>query len=406
MRKTATVLGGGIQGACVALMLERRGCDVVLVDKVPELIRRASLTFEGKIHLGFVYGMDRTLRTGLRMVNDALHFGPVLEELLATRLPWARLRSRRNVYGLVRDSMLSTDEVEQYFGALDAEFRERLAGSDLHYLGERPDRACRRIAVPSWLAAERIEAAFHTEEVSVDQLELRRLVVAAVGARPRIARVLGHAVETVEPVAAGFVASLRAGDGTRRRIESEIVVNCLWEGRVRVDRQVGIPADADCSLRLKYGLYLALNDSLRALDSLTLIHGPYGNLVVSPAAGSAFCSWYPASLKGLIPYGPLPPAWEQACAGRVSPALARELGEANHAGLREFVPDLAPFEVLQVTAGVIVAEGLRDISERDSGFHSRAQPPVVSRDGYYSVNTGKYTSAPRNTRLLEQAIFG
>lgn len=405
MKKTAAVLGGGIQGVCAALMLERHGFDVVLIDRAADVLRRASLTFEGKIHLGFVYGMDRSLRTGLRMVDDALHFGPILEQLMATRLPWARLRSRRNVYGLVRDSQLSRAEVERYFAALDAECRASLAGSDLHYLGERPDRLFEPIETPPWLAADRIAASFRTEEVSVDQVELRRLIVEALRARPRIAPVLGHAVEAVEPSAAGFVVRTRAADGTPRRIESEIVVNCLWESRTRVDRQVGLPVEADYSLRLKYGLLLALDDSLAAIDSLTLIHGPFGNLVVSPAAGTAFCSWYPSSLKGLIPYGPLPAAWEQACDGDVAPALRRELAEGNHAGLRQFVPALAPFEVLKVTAGVIVAQGLRDISERDSGFHSRCEPPVVARDGYYSVNTGKYTSAPRNTRLLEQALF-
>ena len=74
MAKTATVLGAGIQGVCVSLMLQKHGYRVHLIDKSRDIISRSSLTHEGKIHLGFVYGMDKSLKTGRKMVKDALHF--------------------------------------------------------------------------------------------------------------------------------------------------------------------------------------------------------------------------------------------------------------------------------------------------------------------------------------------
>ena len=46
------VLGGGLQGCCVALTLAERGVKVTLFDKNDTLLSRAAVANEGKIHLG------------------------------------------------------------------------------------------------------------------------------------------------------------------------------------------------------------------------------------------------------------------------------------------------------------------------------------------------------------------
>ena len=45
------VLGGGLQGCCVALALAERGAKVTLFDKNSELLSRAAVANEGKTHL-------------------------------------------------------------------------------------------------------------------------------------------------------------------------------------------------------------------------------------------------------------------------------------------------------------------------------------------------------------------
>ena len=57
------VLGAGIQGVCVALALEVAGHTVALIDQAEDCLLRTSLRNEGKIHLGFTYANDRSLRT-------------------------------------------------------------------------------------------------------------------------------------------------------------------------------------------------------------------------------------------------------------------------------------------------------------------------------------------------------
>ena len=60
------VLGGGLQGCCVAIELANRGIDVTIYDKNDTLLSRAAVANEGKIHLGYMYAGDPTLSTPKR----------------------------------------------------------------------------------------------------------------------------------------------------------------------------------------------------------------------------------------------------------------------------------------------------------------------------------------------------
>jgi glycine/D-amino acid oxidase-like deaminating enzyme len=70
------VLGGGLQGCCVALALAERGANVVLFDKNDALLSRTAVANEGKIHLGYMYAGDPTLSTAKTMMAGALSFAP------------------------------------------------------------------------------------------------------------------------------------------------------------------------------------------------------------------------------------------------------------------------------------------------------------------------------------------
>ena len=116
--KKALVLGWGIQGCCIALMLRKHGYEVNLIDKSGDIINRTSLIQEGKIHLGFNYGMDNSLKTGKKLMLDALYFAPYLEYLLDKKVNWENYKSLNFNYLIAKNSMLSVDEVNSYFQAL------------------------------------------------------------------------------------------------------------------------------------------------------------------------------------------------------------------------------------------------------------------------------------------------
>ena len=405
MVKTASVLGAGIQGVCVTLMLQKHGYHVQLIDKNWDIINRASLTYEGKIHLGFVYGMDKTLETGHRMVKDALHFAPFLEYLLDKKGNWKSLKSKPNHYLVAHDSMLSPLEVESYFEKLEVCFKDTLTEDGLHYLGGRPPSIFRKVDIPEYVNPSMVSASFLTEEVSIDQLGLKELLKQKILESTVVEVFLDHVVTEIAREPNGFVVECRRKDESIVHFRSDVVFNCLWESRIYFDRMLGIEGDSGHSIRLKYGLLVKADDFLHRLNSFTMIHGPYGNFVITPHHSRAFCSWYPSCMKGMIDYGKVPGAWEHACDGFTSDRLIEELRISNLENFRKIVPQLGNLDVLDVKAGLILAEGNTDITEKDSSFHSRNEFPIRESDGYYSVNTSKYTSAPRNTMILEQMLF-
>src|ERR1700759_2739598 len=83
------VLGGGLQGCCVALALAER-CDVVLFDRNPALLSRTAIANEGKIHLGYMYAGDPTFATARMMMRGALAFAPFMRRYIGNASGWAQ----------------------------------------------------------------------------------------------------------------------------------------------------------------------------------------------------------------------------------------------------------------------------------------------------------------------------
>lgn len=404
---SAVVLGAGVQGVLAALMLAHRGYDVTLIDQRREMMAGASLNYEGRVHLGLIYAMDRSFSTSARMAADALHFAPMVERLAGRKLDWATLSSTASRYLVHRQSHLTVDQLEDHFGQVEQAVFEGLRDDRLSYLGQRPTHVARRAEIPADVSPAEIVACFDTVETCVDQPALRKLLADAVGASPRITLGLGLRVHGVSERAGGdWEIACQDSAGARHDLKASLVVNCLWEDRARLDRQAGINDFASESLRLKYSLLVRRNKVIDRLGSFLIVHGAFGSIVTHKGQERAFLSWYPASLKGIAPSQSLPDEWRAACAGTIAPETIEQVWRDNLEGFAQIIPGLGRPEPLLIKAGIILAEGLRDIDRPDSGFHRRDEWPIRQSGSFFSVATGKYTSAPRNTDLLERAIFG
>lgn len=403
----ALVLGAGLQGVLVALMLANRNRKVTLIDRGAGMLRGASLNYEGRIHSGMLYAMDRTFDTATRMAYDAVAFAPAIERFLGMAIDWSQLRSTPLSYFVHRDSHLSADELVAFWSRLEALIRELLECPKTHYVGTRPKHFFRSTRVPAEARPGTITHAFLTEETCIDQPGLHRLIEAAVKAHPRIDCLFGEEVKAVEPVGADQVAVNTVDhSGTPTRHQAGLVVNCLWEARALFDRDMGIVDTDGESLRLKYSLLLKNNSFFRHMGSFILTHGAYGSVVLAPGSETAFVSWYPGCLDGIIPVQPLPAGWKVLLSGEIPKTTRDRVLADNIAGFREIFPDFPTPEVQLIKAGVIVAHGMRDIDKTDSGFHRRDQQPIRRKGNYVSVATGKYVSVGRNTLRLEQRLFG
>lgn len=405
--RNAVVLGAGLQGVLAALMLARRGYEVKLVERRLRIMDGASLNYEGRIHLGLIYALDRDFATGARMATDAMNFASVIERLVGRTLDWQALCSTPTSYLVHAQSHLSADEMMAHFQKIEGAIHKAMREEGLSYLGQPILSVARRVDIPEGLCRKTITACFETAELCLDQVAMRDILDGAITRMPNIEVFLGHSVEHIKQVRKGtWAVTCLDGKGRADSLEAPLVVNCLWEERAIFDRQAGLKDDATESMRLKFSLRVRTNAVIDRLGSFLIVHGAFGSIVTLPGTSDAFLSWYPASLHGLLPVQKLPASWAAICAGRIDPALARKVWQENLKGFGQIIPELGAPELTLIKGGVILAKGLRDIDRVDSAFHRRDDPPIRIQDGYVSVSTGKYTSAPRNTKILEGLLFG
>lgn len=388
------VLGAGLTGATAALELARAGVDVVLIDRDAQPMNRASLRNEGKIHLGYVFAHDRTLATARLMIEGALRFRSILSRLIGAPAD-ALQRSHPFTYLVHEDSLLGPDELEGRFLAIAQLVRARAAAdAEFDYLGRVPRAIVRRCSVDArtHIDGARIAAAFDTDEVAIDTHELAHAVRAAVAAEPRIRFVGGHTVDAVDRSAGGFVVCGTSEDGSSA-LAAGSVVNATWEDRFRLDRTAGLVHPPGWLHRLKYRVIARLPEHMRDGPSVTMVVGPFGDVVVRPD-GTAYFSWYPVGLRGWTDAPAPPAAWNAPCRGEIPPERARALATALLGAIDAWYPGAAQAVPLAVDAGAIVAYGRTDVDDPESGLHDRTRVGVTSCAGYHSVDPGKLTTAP------------
>ena len=107
-----------------------------------------------------------------------------------------------------------------------------------------------------------------------------------------------------------------------RRLEAAYVVNCLWDGRLQIDRQLNLVPKAPWVYRLKYRVLGRVAPALRALPSLTFVLGRYGDVVLR-SDGSVYLSWYPTDMRGWSTDLAPPASWQPALQGQLAAAALR-----------------------------------------------------------------------------------
>jgi glycine/D-amino acid oxidase-like deaminating enzyme len=394
--KRAIVLGAGIQGVSVALGLQQRGFAVVLVDKAPDCLMRASFRNEGKIHMGFVYANDPTFKTSTLMMRASLSFSRLLDEWTGMEIDWRALTSHPFMYVIARTSLIEPERLLQSYERLQYEYRTVLKQEGGSYLGQRPASIWRPLSadyLQAWIDEKFAVRAVQTVEASLELGGFRRIMRAALARSNAIEPWFGCSVESVTRTAHGFHVEGSRTDGMTWESHADIVVNCLWGGRLKVDEQMGIRPQRKWVYRLKYRLLGTLPRKLEGLPSLTVVLGPYGDVVRYPHART-YISWYPACMRGWTSGLSVPKEWDRLCAGQIEDAEASRIARDALAGFEEVVPGIAQTEIDVVDAGVIFSWGKTDIDDPGSELHERYHIGVHHYDGYFSIDTGKFTCAP------------
>ncbi len=193
------ILGAGIMGSSLALFLARRGIGVALFDQADAPVAGASRWNEGKIHLGYLYGADPTLRTARHVVPGGLHFGRLVSELVGCDLA-PHTTADDDVYVVHRRSVVDTAPLRAQFDAVSAVIREQrdarryLVDVSTAHASPLSPTELRALANP-----EEVVAGFRVPERSVNTGWVADRLGDALAGEPRVSVRTGTTITRVEP---------------------------------------------------------------------------------------------------------------------------------------------------------------------------------------------------------------
>jgi glycine/D-amino acid oxidase-like deaminating enzyme len=390
------ILGAGIMGCSLALYAARRGMNVQLYDAGVEPFCGASRWNEGKIHLGYLYGADHSMATARRLLPGGLAFCPLVSELIGRDVR-SYATDHDDLYLVHRDSVASPAEVLGQARRV-AELADQHPDANDYFVPLRKTgpRPLSRAELQEF--GPEIQSGFRVPERSVPTRQLADDFVESIRAEPRITLNMERWVRAVKPGRNGWsVVTGRQGQDT---VEGpfDSVANCLWEGRGLVDETVGVRRSPSWTHRYRVSLFASTSRKVQT-GSAVIAVGPFGD-IKNYDGRSLYLSWYPA---GLLAEGtdlappPAPVLTEEVCQ-RVERKTLAELARVIPA-----VADL-PIQSVQVQGGWVYATGTGSLSEPDSGLHRRSDIGITGKDGYYSVDTGKYSTAPWLARQLSEVL--
>ena len=248
----ALVIGAGMYGCHIACLLRQQGRSVILVDREPELLTRASYANQARVHNGYHY--PRSVLTALR---SHVNFARFVEEFRACIDD-----SFQMYYAIARQhSKVTARQFERFCLAVGAPLTPASAG-----VAARFDPAL-------------TEAVFAAEEYAFDAKKLAaemrgRLAHYAVDTR------LSHALTALVRTEQGLEATLQA-QGQESRIVARHVFNCTYSNLNRV-----LAAGNRPLIPLKHELTeMALVDVPPAMKDVgvTMMCGPFFSIMPFPS---------------------------------------------------------------------------------------------------------------------------
>ncbi len=401
--RRVAVLGAGIMGCSVAIELARRGFEVTVFDRADAPMSAASRWNEGKIHLGYIYGADPTSATAQHLLPGGLLFADGLRRLIDTELG-DHVTADDDIYLVHRDSVVGPDVLRPKFEQISTLVREHPDAS--RYLVDASDARAREISPGELasLAGDDIVAGFRVPERSVDTQWVADRLTAAAEATTGLAFRPGRAVVAAVPAdhLDGAWRVRTEGDTGAEVEEFDLVINALWNGRLPVDVSAGIPPTPPWTHRYRQCVFVRTRTASDVPSALVAV-GPFGD-VKNYNGRDFYVSWYPV---GLVAQGsdlelaapPLPLGRDaEAFIGRV------------RAALEPLMPDIGGVfddaESAVVHGGFVYARGAGALDDPRSDLHRRDRYGVQRRGSYFTIDTGKYSTAPWLARELAREIAG
>jgi hypothetical protein len=376
--KRIAVIGGGTLGSLIALRLSNLGLNVEIFESKPELLKGASYLGEGKIHLGYTYGLSKE-SSYEQLVESALTFTENIENSICKPVDWKDITSIPFSYKVAENSLISPDEFINHGRNIINTIKQKKHLET--YLG---------LPVEKIMEFERTsERIFITSERSVDLEKLREIIIAEINARENITLNVNSEILLVKTDSHDKYILSNNGDELEQRFD--YVINCTWEKRYLLDQMFW---DKLPVLNYRTKLYVYAKTSLQEA-AFTTVLGKYGDLVIFNT-GRLYGSDY---LTGLTSFTNevLPNFAERES---LPEELVSKHWESFKSRFLLEVPELSEVADITTFERSVVAVGDSDIDEFNSGLHDRS-PHYLNRKGnYISVLGTKMTTIPQLAKKI------
>lgn len=400
-RKRVAVLGAGIMGCSVALFLARKGAEVTLFDAAGSPFAAASRWNEGKIHLGYIYSADPSLRTAEHVMPGGLLFRPLVEELLDVSLAPV-ITSEDDIYLCHRQSVVSPETMINYFQQVTQ--RVKAHPDATRYLADVSNCAVNKLTnaeLGALTSSPDIVAGFRVPERSVQTTWLADRFMAAVAAEKRIEQQMNTTITAVRALDDNNEGPWRVDSSVGSFAPYDYVINALWQGRMAIDQTAGLKPVGTWSNRYRLSLFLRTKERVTS-PCVIIATGPFGD-IKNYNGRDFYLSWYPVGLR--------------AESSAISPPAVEDLLIPGHElltgaifeHLEEFFPWIALIreksESVAIEGGWVFAAGRGQLSDPSSTLHRRSDFGVTRTGSYISVDTGKYSTAPWLAHALAKSLY-
>lgn len=376
--KNFAVLGGGTLGSLIALRLSNLGHNVNIFESKPEILKGASYLGEGKIHLGYTYGLSQQ-SSYEQLIESAFTFAEIVESSICKPVDWINITSIPFSYKVAKDSLISPEHFINHGKKITNTIRQKRNFKT--YLG---------LPVEAIMELERTsERSFITSERAVDLDKLRQIIITEMVERENISiHVNSEIIHVKTDNQDRYILSTNSNELEEK---FDFVINCTWEKRYLLDRLFW---DELPELNYRTKLYVSAKTNLQETACTTVL-GKYGDLVIFKT-GRLYGSDY---LTGLTSFTNevLPNFTER-------DSLPEELVVRHWEYLKSRfyleMPELSEVSDITTLERSVVAKGNSDIDEIDSGLHERS-PHYLNRKGNYISGLGtKITTVPQLAKKI------
>jgi glycine/D-amino acid oxidase-like deaminating enzyme len=253
----AAIIGGGFYGAAIAIYLaQKRGLSkVLLLEREPKLLTRASYNNQARVHNGYHY--PRSFTTGYRSRVNLSRF--------VRDWPEAVKRDFVSLYAVARgSSKVTAKQFERFCGEIGAPLRS-------------PDPTLR-----SLFDSRMVEGVFLVEEYAFDSVSLARWAVETLQAS-RVEVCCNALVTGIERDSDGVLKLAVRDKDEAREIACRYAFNCTYSGLNQLGGDVS-GTHAELKQEIAELALVEAPPLLRGLG-VTVIDGPYFSMMPFPARG-------------------------------------------------------------------------------------------------------------------------